>query len=193
MRPGLQSRRHHRHSHRTEKTLALLPPTRDLLRHLHDHPSLRSQIAAPADKTLLYAGQWVRPVWQELAELRRSNPQVADKVMLPDVLGRLLTPGAPELTLLAWAKAIDKLGPWRDNGFVVWRALSGLFAANAKGTVSFVVGEGVSRADKVFAATELAVLQRNGHVDEKTQDILAYYQRCLDRGQSALNFGFIAG
>jgi len=41
------------------------------------------------------------------------------------VLARIPTPG-PHPTLLAWAKAIDALQPWKDNGFVAWRALSGI-------------------------------------------------------------------
>jgi hypothetical protein len=40
------------------------------------------------------------------------------------VLARIPTPG-PHPTLLAWAKAIDALQPWKDNGFVAWRALFG--------------------------------------------------------------------
>jgi hypothetical protein len=49
---------------------------------------------------------------------------VASKQLLPDVLAKIPTPGQPHPTLLAWAKALDALVPWKDNGFIVWRALS---------------------------------------------------------------------
>jgi hypothetical protein len=30
---------------------------------------------------------------------------------------------------LVWAKSLDRLVPWEQNGFIAWRALSGIFAA----------------------------------------------------------------
>jgi hypothetical protein len=93
--------------------------------------------------------------------------------------------------LLAWVKALDSLAPWKENGYTAWRALSGIFAANAIGTVSFYIGSSVTRAGKVFVATELPVLMRNPNVDAVTRDVLSYYQRCVQNGRSAINFGFI--
>lgn len=52
---------------------------------------------------------------------------------------------------------------------VAWRALSGILASNAVGTVSFAIGSGV------------------------TKDILACYQRCIRNRQAAINFGFTGG
>ncbi len=170
--------------------MALLQPTKDLLSFLRQNPAVRARIAAPPDTTLLYAGSFFRPVWQEIEHLRRTNGDVAAKRLLPQVLETIAVPGHAHL--LAWAKALDGLEPWKQNGFVAWRALSGIFAANAVGKVSFYVGAGVTKGDKVFAATELPVLARNPNVDPLTQDILAYYQRCLASGESALNFGYLA-
>ena len=173
--------------------MAMQQATKDLLQFLQKNPSLRARVRAAPNRTLLYAGNFFKPVWQELADLKRANAQVAQKEILPDVLARIPLAGAASPNLLAWAQDIDKLLPWKDNGFIVWRALSGLFAANAMGSVSFCVGSQVSRDNKVFAATEIAVLARNPNVDTTTKDVLAYYQRCLQSKQADMNFGFIAG
>lgn len=173
--------------------MSLLQPTKDLLAFLQKNPAIRARIAAPPNTTLLYAGQFFRPVWQEIEQLRLTHRELAAKKLLPDVLGTIQTPGQPHPTLLAWAKALDALRPWEKNGFIAWRALSGIFASNATGQVSFYVGSGITRQDKVFAATELAVLSRNPNVDPMTKDILAYYERCLRSGQAAMNFGFLGG
>jgi hypothetical protein len=171
--------------------MAIQQATKDFLGFLQKHPEIRMQIRAAHNKTLLYAGSFFRPVWKELAEWKLSNPQLADKEMLPDVPARIVLYGQPFPRLLVWAKHLDGLLPWQDNGFVVWRALSGLFAANAV-KVSFYVGSGVTRGEKVFAATELSVLARNPNVDAVTKDMLAYYQRCVTSKLANINAGFIA-
>jgi hypothetical protein len=173
--------------------MALQQPIKDLLSFLRRNPGIRMRIAAPPDSTLLYAGAFFRPVWQELERLRASHPELAAKRLLPDVLAQIPTPGQPAPTLLAWAKSLDSLVPWSANGFIAWRALSGIYASNAVGAVSFYVGSGITKAGKVFAATEVPVLLRNSNVDAVTKDILGYYQRCIQSGQSAVNFGFVAG
>jgi len=173
--------------------MPLLPQTKELLSFLQKNPGVRAKIAAPPNATLLYAGNFFRPVWQELEQLKRSNAAVAAKQLLPDVLARIATPGQAQPNLLAWAKALDPLAPWKENGFVVWRALSGIFAANAIGTVSFCIGSGIAKGEKVFAATELPVLARNPNVDAVTKDVIAYYQRCAQAGQTAVNFGYVSG
>jgi len=173
--------------------MPLLQPTKDFLSFLQKNPAVRSKIAAAPNSTLLYAGNFFRPVWQELEQLRRRNRDLASKTLLPDVLAAIPTPGQPHPTLLAWAKALDTLVPWKENGFIVWRALSGIFAANATGSVSFYVGSNVAKSDKVFAATELPVLLRNSNIDATTKDVLAYYDRCVRSGQTAINFGYVAG
>jgi hypothetical protein len=173
--------------------MPLLQPTRDFLRFLRWNPATRTRIAAGANATLLYAGEFFRPVWQELEQLKLTSPEVASKEMLPDVLARIQTPGQGHATLLDWAKALDNLVPWQDNGFIAWRALSGIYAANAVGTVSIYIGSGITRGEKVFAVTELPVLLRNPNIDTVTRDILGYYQRCIQNGQTDINVGFIGG
>jgi hypothetical protein len=173
--------------------MALAPETKALLQFLQKNPLVRAQISAKRDATVLYAGQLMRPAWQEIAEMRRQMPQLATKSMLPEVLEKIDLAGHPFATLLNWAKSLDNLQPWNHNGFVGWRALSGIFASNATGAVSFVVGSGITKATKVFAATEVSVLARNPNVDETTRDLLAYYQRCIAAGKSDLNLSYIAG
>ncbi|MEO8060637.1 MAG: hypothetical protein ABI671_20170 [Burkholderiales bacterium] len=173
--------------------MSLLPQTKELLSFLQTNPAVRAQIAAAPNTTLLYAGHFFRPVWQELEQLKRSNASMLAKQLLPEVLARIGTPGQAQPNLLAWAKALDTLAPWKENGFIVWRALSGIFAANAVGAVSFCIGSGIEKSDKVFAATELPVLARNPRVDAVTKDVIAYYQRCARAGQTAVNFGYVSG
>ncbi len=172
--------------------MALLPRTKELLNYLRLNPKVRARIVAPPDLTLLYAGRFFQPVWKEIEHLQRTNADAAAKKMLPQVLEGIETPGQAHPNLRAWAEALDALQPWKENGFVVWRALSGIYASNAVGKVSFYVGSGVTRGEKVFAATELPVLMRNPNVDPLTQDILAYYQSCVQSGETAINFGYIA-
>lgn len=173
--------------------MPLLQPTKDFLRYLQRNPSARAQIRAAPGRTLLYAGAFFRPIWQEIELAKQRDPQLAHKEMLPEVLARIRLPGAPHASLLAWAQALDAQQPWKDNGFIAWRALSGIFAANAVGAVSFCVGSPVTAANKVFAATEVSVLARNPTVDATTRDLVAYFQRCIQTGQEHINLGFIAG
>lgn len=166
--------------------MALHPSTRDFLVYLNRHPEIRSRIAAGPDATVLYAGRLIQAAWREILEMRRTLPQLATKKMLPEVLDTIALAGAPHPTLRAWAEALEPLAPWEHNGFIAWRALSGIFAANAVGAVSFVVGSGVHKATKVFAATEVGVLARNPHVDDLTRDMLDYYRRCIAEGRPDL-------
>jgi hypothetical protein len=172
--------------------MALHPATKEFLMFLQKNPIIRARIKAPANTTMLYAGRFFKPIWQEIEIAKLTDPQVRSKALLPDVLARIEAPNHPHQSLLQWAKALDSYQPWRENGYVVWRALSGIFASNASGAVSFAIGSGVSKVDKVFAATELPVLMRNPKVDATTKDILAYYGRCIKSGQTAINFGFIS-
>jgi hypothetical protein len=175
--------------------MTLLEPTRALLRFLNQNAGIRARIAAPDNKTLLYAGNLIRPAWREIADIKRRQAALWDKVTLDEVLGRIAIDAAPHADLLAWAESIQ---PWHGNGFIAWRALSGIFAANARGKVSFLIGSGVQCSaardedNKVFAATEIAVLARNPNIDPTARDVLAYYQRCLLQGQTNMNFGYIA-
>lgn len=174
-----------------EFSMSLAPETRALLGFLARNPLLRAQIAAGDNSTILYAGRLMRPAWMEIVEMKKMLPQLAAKKTLPEVLETILTPGAPFPNLLEWAKSLDALMPWEHNGFIGWRALSGIFASNARGSVSFVVGSGITKAEKVFAATEVSVLLRNPHIDEITRDLLEYYQSCIRAGRTDLNVSFI--
>lgn len=178
--------------------MAMNPSTKELLVYLQKNPGLRAQIRARPDKTLLYAGDFFKEIWQELSDLKRTNANFADKEILPDVLARIHCLGQPFPDLLAWANHLTHLLP-KNERFIVWRALSGIFAANAVGAVSFYIGSNVSNEStdkhdkKVFAVTEISVLARNPNIDGVTRDILAYYQRCIQTKQTSMNFGFIAG
>jgi hypothetical protein len=175
-----------------ESSMSLAPQTRAFLGFLAKNPLLRAQIAAGMDSTILYAGQLIQPAWMEIADMKKVMPQLAAKKTLPEVLQTIRTPGAPFPNLLEWVKSLDSLTPWEHNGFIGWRALSGIFASNARGKVSFVIGSGVSKARKVFAATEVSVLTRNPHVDEITRNLVEYYQSCIRSGRTDMNLSFIS-
>jgi hypothetical protein len=171
--------------------MSLHAQTRTLLVFLNKNPLIRAQISAKQNSTILYAGRLIQPAWKEIEEWKKSLPQMATKQTLPDVLATVAVSNQPFPNLLEWAKSLDALQPWKDNGFIGWRALSGIFASNAKGKVSFVIGSDVVRQEKVFAATEIPVLSRNPNVDEITRDLLEYYQRCLAAGRSDLCVSYI--
>jgi hypothetical protein len=171
-------------------------PTRNFLRFLREHPHVRSQIRAKTDKTLLYAGKFFEAAWIEIRDQRKTVPQMADKEILPDVLRRVAVSGQQFSNLHDWIKSLEILVPKDKNSFIAWRAVSGIFAANAEGAVSFYIGTGITK-DKVFAASEVAVLSRNPNLDSLTREVLAYYQdalrtRKVDIGGIAdIGFGFI--
>ena len=171
--------------------MSLLPETRAFLSYLQANPGVRQQIRAAPGKTLLYAGSFFKPMWREIEEAKRRDATLASKEILPEVLARIRTPGAPQPTLRQYVEAVERQVPWQPDGFTLWRALSGIFASNAAGPVSFQIGSGVTD-QKVFAATEAAVLARNPKVDETTKDLLAYYQRCIDRGEATINAGYFS-
>jgi hypothetical protein len=165
--------------------------TRAFLTFLQKHPEVRARIAAPRDATLLYAGEFFLKIWQELVDLKRSTHALANKRTLPDVLADVKLSGQPHLNLLDWVKDLERTVPVEEQS-IAWRALSGIFAANASGAVSFYIGSRVSRDEKkVFAITELPVLLRNPNVDPLTRDVLGYYQRCVRSGHGSVNFGFV--
>lgn len=172
--------------------MALLQETKDFLGFLQRNPLLRKRIAAGPDRTLIYAGSFFRPVWRELALLRAQHPGDAGFDLLPDVLARLPPPAGAAGTLRSHVEALTDgaLMPWKDNGFVVWRALSGIFASNAVGKVYVYVGSGISQ-EKVLATTEIGVLARNPRVDPVSLDVLRYIQRCIRAGEASVNLGYM--
>jgi hypothetical protein len=180
----------------------LQEPTKTFLSLLRKHPEIRNQIRAPSDRTLLYVGSlenvrgvlgsFSKPIWKEIDDFKRTHPELREKETLNEVLRRIMV---PDLGTTLFAYVQDLEGKWKEpkepERFIVWRALSGIFASNASGAVSFQIGSGVTAA-KVFAATEAAVLSRNPNVNDITKDLLAYFQRCIESKQVDINVGFIS-
>ena len=174
------------------------PATKEFMRFLGQNPGIRSQIHAAPDRTLLYSGAFFRASYLEIKARKLTDPQVAEKEILPDVLARIHLPanlfpppGMPFPTLMAYVDHLERVVPKSPDQFMIWRALSGLFAANAVGKVSFWVGSNVDDS-KVFVATEIQVLLRNPKVDPITKDLLEYYLRCVQTGRTDMNVGFIS-
>jgi hypothetical protein len=171
--------------------MALHSETKAFLQFLQANPQLRSAIAAAPGNAILYAGKVNKAAWQEINEMKRTNAVLARKQTLHDVIQALPAPGTPHRSLLAYAEHVADSVPDVDQN-ILWRALSGIYASNAHGAVSFYVGSGVSKADrKVFAQTEVAVIERNPNVDSLTRDAIAYYKRCVMTGNPEMNLGLI--
>lgn len=185
--------------------MALSSHTTLFLRYLHDHPAVRRAIRASPGKALFYAGDvkntignahygfgYDSPVWKSLLKLQTAEAQWSDKEILPQVMERAPAPDTPFPSLRHYAAAVEEelrrtLPKDAPDMMIMWRALSGIFAANATGAVSFFLGAQSGGANKVFAATEIWNLLRNEQVDQTTRDYLAYLKRCLDSGQVDLN------
>lgn len=172
--------------------------------YLRENKSVRDQIKAAPGKTLLYAGSFNGPIWKELERLKRTDPAYANKETLADVLGQLPSHIPAHSNLFASVNAVVAGVPPDPDGFHIWRALSGIFAANASGQVSFSLGRdvakvvnasghGVAKGSSVFAATEIHVLARNRNLDPVTKEIVEYMLRSIRAGKADLNFGYIAG
>jgi len=174
------------------------------MQYLAANPGLRSLIAAPPNATLLYAGDTAQnnpwkestPVYRKLQTMKLTEPSLSQKKTLNDVLGTLSAPGTKFPSLLAYAEHVDQ--QVREDGagpaerMLVWRALSGIYASNARGAVSFLLGDGVSReALKVFALTEIHVLERNRGVDSITREMVAYLKTCVLTHKADIRIGLI--
>ena len=172
--------------------MSLQPATVEFLQYLRQNPQIRDQIKARSGKTVLYAGKLILPAWREVDRFRETFPEYADKQTLPEVLALIALPGCQYDNLYQYLAHICENVPERPDQFVLWRAVSGIFAKNAVGSVSFCIGSEVTRAEKVFAATEIYVLMRNPNIDELTRDVLSYYKRCLENEDHAMNFSFFS-
>jgi hypothetical protein len=75
---------------------------------------------------------------------------------------------------------------------MAWRLVSGLFAANAVGAVSFWLGSWDEGDRKIFAITELPVLRRNKNIDATTKELLDYYAQCIERRKPGDLVSFMA-
>ena len=169
------------------------PLTKQFLSYLQSNPKIRGQIRAAPDQTLLYAGYFFKPMWNEVKEFKLKNPEFAQKETLGEVLARIKDPASGYPTLLSYIEDVERQVPRQPDSFTLWRALSGLYASNAVGAVSFYIGSGIDAKDKVFAVTELPVLARNPNVDATTKDLLYYFERCLQSKQENINFAYLAG
>jgi hypothetical protein len=174
-----------------EHLMPLLLDTKNFLAFLRENPGLRKRIAAKPDKTLIYAGSFFKPMWKELGVVRT---QLKDKSfeLLPDVLDQLPSPPGTAGSLKTFVEALTARVPWKDDGFVIWRALSGIYASNAIGKVYVYVGSGVTR-DKVRAITEIHVLARNPNIDKTSMEVIHYLQNCIRTKNADINFGYTPG
>jgi hypothetical protein len=156
------------------------------------------------DATLLYAGNtlqnnpWNRhmPVYRKIQAMKLADPSLATKKTLNEVLEALPAPDTVHTNMLAYADHVDNVVS-RDKvaareQILIWRALSGIYASNARGAVSFIIGAGVSTdALKVFALTEIHVLMRNSRVDAVTREMAEYLKRCVLTHTSDVMIGLI--
>lgn len=176
--------------------MALQPATQTFLRFLHDNPAIRRQIRAGQDKTLLYAGwnpntigglqgyqQYEKRVYLEILARASKHPELQNKEILTEVLERVPAPGSGFANLLDYANDVERQVKNSPDVTVLWRALSGIFASNASGAVSFYLGTRVEAGQYVFTTTEIAVLRRNPAIDQTSRDLLEYYDRCLKNGE----------
>ncbi|MFT8245318.1 hypothetical protein [Roseomonas sp. BN140053] len=192
--------------------------TKEFLRYLSQNPGVRNMIAAPDDRSVVYAAaflssQWrnqlaaatgkpsgnrTRAMWEELERLKSADRARNDFVMLPDILKELPSPPGADIgvtTMYGHLEVLDRLEPWNVNGFIAWRAVSGIYASNARGRVRFCVGEiGAGpdgkadwRGSKVIAATEMWVLLRNREVDEETRSMAEYLIDCVRSKNPKIN------
>ena len=130
-------------------------------------------------------------MWQEISDLKRTNPQTKDKETLPDVLSRISVPGKPFPNLLLYVQIWSGESPGSPMG----SPYGGLYLESLQPTQCVPFHSRLapaSRQMKVFAATEVYVLARNPNLDAATRGLLDYYLRCAKSGKVDLNIGFIS-
>lgn len=172
--------------------MPLQPETKQFLSFLQRNRELRDALRAKQDQTLLYAGNFFAPMWREIIGEKRRNQAVAALETLPDVLARLPSSEPTHRHFLEHVEVLTKPPlPWQPDGIIVWRALSGILASNARGRVYFMVGSNVTPDQKVFASTEIHVLRRNPNIDAVTRDMVEYYYRCIQQKNSYMNLALI--
>jgi hypothetical protein len=163
------------------------PPTREFLDYLYQNKDVRDRIKAGRDKTCLYSGVWVGPVWKDLQNYQRLHPGSIE--ILPDALKKIPAPPGNQGTLFDHVQSFKDRVPSGDED-CIWKALSGIFASNAEGNVYFSVGFGVT-ADKVFSSREISVLTRNPKISATSRDLLEYYARCIRAKRYDIGTGFL--
>jgi hypothetical protein len=166
--------------------------TQEFLDYLRANESIRLQIRAGRDKTLLYAGSFFQAVFRELEEDKKKNSSLAGLQMLSDVLELVpAPPGRAERSLKGYVEGLLGRVAERPDGFAIWNALSTIFAGNAEGRVYFSVGSGINREDKVFAAAEIEALLKNPRIDDVTREMAYYYHDQIQKGELNINVGFV--
>jgi hypothetical protein len=170
--------------------MPIQPQTRNFLIYLQQNKGVRDLIRAERNKTLLYAGEFSGPIWSQVESFQRKHPGAVQ--ILPDVLRSIPAPTGHVGTLKDHVEALTSRVPSTDR-LVIWKALSGIFASNAEGTVYFSVGSGVDPKDKVFPSTEISVLMRNPRVSAVSRQLVEYYQRCVREKKTDMNTGFMPG
>jgi hypothetical protein len=178
----------------------LAAPTKAFLAFLQKHPELRDRIRAMANCTVAYAGSFTDgAAWERLLRRQLSNPHANDFQMLPDVLKAipcphdlyaavgLITPPQVRnmldyLQFLTGDGPYPKQVPWDDDGFILWRAMSGIFMSNAVGRVRLMVGDAAAPQKKVFFKTEVFVLERNPNIDLFARDAVQQIRSQMKSG-----------
>lgn len=173
--------------------MPLPPETKDFLAYLKRNPLVRAAIKAEPDQTVVYCGKLIQPAWMEFERLKESLPDLAHRKLLPEIIASVPAPGSAHPNVLSWVKTFDALTPWEHTSFLAWRVVSGIMCANAVGKVSFIVGDGVRRSAKVFAATEVWVLRANPNIDPVARELVDYYIGLINSRHTDFGVSFIAG
>jgi hypothetical protein len=156
-----------------ESIMALDPQLLSVLSFLRRHPDIRSGIAAPVDKTVVYSGGMFDPTdssldreltgaWRLLAQAKAQDPVRFDYVTLEERL-RLLHVAPSGESLLDHANRISaalKSRALADQAAILWRALSGIYVQGARGRVRALILPQAGIARSVFSLTEVHVLLR---------------------------------
>ena len=166
----------------TTPPAGLQAPTKGLLSWLGRNPGFRAQIKAPPNQTVAYCGDFSgQAAFLRLLRLQLQDPRTNDFVTLNNVMKRLAVPQdlfkavglvtPPGVRTLAdlvghlTGEAGPAKVPWQPDGFVIWRALSGILMQQATGRVRLLIGDAPAPGEKVFYKTEMFVLDRNPHID----------------------------
>jgi len=178
----------------------LAEPTKNFLAYLQKHPDLRQRIRAAPNRSVAYVGDFRDgAAWMRLLRRQLSDPRANDFQMLPDVLKSIVCP--PDLypaiglvtpptvrTLLDYVQFLTGEGPyprqvpWNEDGFIIWRALSGIFMSNAIGRLRLMIGDAPAPGTKVFFKTEVFVLERNPNIDLFARDAVLQLRAQMKAG-----------
>jgi hypothetical protein len=138
---------------------------RNILVFLNKNPRVRTNLAAPRDKTIVYSGdvnsvQGVFAAWKLLAQAKRQDPRKFDYVTLEERLrafhiiefGESLFDHASRVS-----NDLKQMGLERQ-AMILWRALSGIYVRGATGRVRALILPGNRIGQSVFSLTEVHVL-----------------------------------